>query len=100
MSRAAKPISGTATPSTFRGYAAVARFMNAFDGITMFRRFRELHVRNLLDMQCELSHLEARIRNQDLASGDEQAHGSLRHDRDPVRKGLMKRVRSAAERIR
>lgn len=84
-------MSGTVEPPSFEGYAAMSRFMNSSDGVTIFRRFGELHVRNLLYMQCQISELEQRIHKRDEIKGVE--HGSFRRDGDPIRKRLMKKLR-------
>lgn len=86
-------MAGTGGQPTFRGYAAASRFMNNFEDVTIFRRFGELHVRNLLHMQCQLNELEAKIHQQDLVPGDDAYHGTFRYDQDIVRKNLMKRLR-------
>jgi hypothetical protein len=95
----AESVSSQATMSsiggqlTYKGYAAASRFMNSSDGVTIFRRFGELHVRNLLHIQYQLGELEARIHERDLDPSNDGCSGSLRHDRDRVRKSLMKQLR-------
>jgi hypothetical protein len=66
--------------------------MNKTDGHTIFRRFGELHVRNLLHMQCEISDLETRLHERDKMPGDHANHGTFRYDQDLIRKALMKRL--------
>ena len=86
-------MSGGGGQLTFKGYAAASRFMNSSDGVTIFRRFGELHVRNILQIQCQLSEIETRIHERDLDPDNDGYHGTLRHDKDHVRKSLMKRLR-------
>lgn len=65
--------------------------MNSAGGVAIFRRFGELQIRNLLNMQCQISDLERRIHDRDSRPNVE--HGSLRCDEDSIRRTLMKRLR-------
>jgi hypothetical protein len=84
-------MSSPPTPPSYEGYAAMARFMDSSGGVGIFRRFGELQIRNLLNIQCQISDLERRIHDRDLRPNVE--HGSLRCDEDAIRRTLMKRLR-------
>jgi hypothetical protein len=82
----------TKPPEKYHGYAASSILMNKTDGHTIFRRFGELHVRNLLHMQCQISDLETRLHIRDNKPGNHQDHGTFRYDQDEVRRALMKQL--------
>jgi hypothetical protein len=56
------------------GYTSLTAEMTRHQGMAMFKRFRELNLRNLLYMQAEILHLELEltaIRDENKISGDE-----------------------------
>ncbi|KAK5114430.1 hypothetical protein LTR85_010253 [Meristemomyces frigidus] len=79
------------TTAKYQGYAALSRYIDSADGMMIFRRFGELHVRNLLYMQDEITLLEDKLHARDLLDGE---HGCRRRDTDLERRGLMKQLRS------
>ena len=61
----------------------------------IFRGFDELHIRNLLYLQDEITLLEEKLHVRDLLPdpNTDTKHGSRRRDHDSMRRGIMKRVR-------
>ncbi|KAM3414746.1 hypothetical protein BST61_g9899 [Cercospora zeina] len=76
----------------YEGYAALSRYIGRIDGLHIFRRFGELHTRNLLYLQDELRDLEETLHGCDLQPGIE--HGSRRSDQIADRSRLMLLVRA------
>ena len=77
----------------YQGYAALSRFMTWTSGFMVFRNFGDLHVRNILYLQDEISVIEEKLRERDLQNDPNVEHGSRRRDPDPLRRGLMGQLR-------
>jgi hypothetical protein len=80
--------------TTYKGYAALSRFMYRSDSQAIFRRFGELHVRNLLLLQQELQLLEDKLHECDKLPGGHEDHGTVRRDGNFLRRALVKQLRA------
>ena len=74
----------------YKGYAALSRYMDTGDGMLIFRGFGELHIRDLLYLQDEITSIEEKLHARDLMPGE---HGCRRRDSDLMRRGIMKQLR-------
>ena len=56
------PTQGISRTWSMGSYPKLSRFMGSWPDVAIFRRFGNLNVENLLFLQAEISHLEARLR--------------------------------------
>ncbi|GIJ90560.1 hypothetical protein Asppvi_009517 [Aspergillus pseudoviridinutans] len=76
-----------------RGYPELAAFMKSDPIFNMFRCFNYLHLRQLLYLQEELTHLEKRLHEVDRGETDELNNTSRRCDTNEERKAIMADIR-------
>lgn len=79
------------------GYPRLAAFLNLDDNFSVLKRFDYLHMRNLLDLQDQLSELEDTLNRYDDAERVQLHLSSRRQDANQERRDLLTRIRERLE---
>jgi hypothetical protein len=75
------------------GYPRLAAFLNLDPGLTIVRRFDNLHLRVLLEQQAEISELESRLNKCDDEETIQLHLSSCRKDGNKQRRHLIEEIK-------